>query len=194
MDISLWYHPAEMVETGVTDENLVARLVKGDRTAGDEIVRRHYRLVAKSIHDVTNDLQVVDDLMQDIFIKVLRKADLYKPELGRFVSWLVTVSRNEALNHLRSRHRTAHISLEETKPDGGFAPGESPSKEVSKKEVTGKLLENIKALEDPARTILKMRIIEGKSFEQIARVTKRQIDSVKTIFYRSTEALRTRNR
>ena len=172
------------------DEQLIARIVDGDRDAGDIIVKRHFRLVAKAVHDVTGDLQTVEDLIQEIFMKAFRKAHLYKSELGKFTSWLVTVSRNEALNHLRHRKRTAHVSLEETNPDGGFSPGESPSKEVSKKEVSGKLLDRIKGLPDPARTILRQRIMDGRSFEQIARGLKQPIDTVKTIFYRNTENLR----
>ncbi len=175
-----------------TDEQLIEKLKKGDRTAGDTIVKRHHRLVAKAVYEVTNDLQVVEDLMQDIFFKAFNKVSLYKPEKGKFTSWLVTVARNEALNHLRKRRRTAHVSIEETNPEGGFAPMDSPSRQVSKKEVSGKLLEGINAMKEPAKSILRMRIIEGKSFDQIAKALKQPVDTVKTIFYRNTEVLRSK--
>lgn len=181
--------PAAKLEE-LKDEELVARLVDGERAAGDLLVKRHFRLVAKAVHDVTGDLQVVEDLIQEIFFKAFRKAHLYKPELGKFTSWLVTVSRNEALNHLRHKRRTAHVSLEETDPEGGFSPGESPSRQVSKKEVSGKILDRINRLPEPARTILKLRIMDGRSFDQIARSLKQPVDTVKTIFYRNTEAIR----
>jgi RNA polymerase sigma-70 factor (ECF subfamily) len=177
----------------LTDEQLIEKLKKGDRTAGDAIVKRHHRLVAKAVYEVTNDLQVVEDLMQDIFSKAFNKVHLYQPEKGKFTSWLVTVARNEALNHLRKRRRTAHVSIEDTDPEGGFAPMESPSKQVSKKELSGKLLDGINSLKEPARTILKARILQGKSFDQIARDLKQPVDTIKTIFYRNTEALRTKS-
>ncbi len=172
------------------DEELVALLVEGRREAGDVLAKRHFRLVAKAVNDTTGDLQVVEDLIQEIFLKVFRKAHLYKPELGKFTSWLVTVSRNEALNHLRKKRRGPHVSLEESDPDGGFAPGESPSRQVSKKEVSGQLLERISRLPEPARTILKLRIMDGRSFDLIARQLKQPVDTVKTIYYRNAEAIR----
>lgn len=182
--------PTRPFTDGPSDEELVERLKKGDREAGNLIVKRHHRLVAKAIYEVTNDLGVVEDLMQDIFFKAFNKAALYDPAKGKFTSWLVTVSRNEALNYLRKRRRSPHVSIEDTNPEGGFAPMDSPSRQVSKREVSGKLLEAINALKEPARTILKQRILQGKSFDQIARALKQPVDTVKTIFYRNTEAIR----
>ena len=176
-----------------TDEQLVERLRKGERAAGDIIVKRHHRLVAQAVYEGTNDLQGVEDLMQDIFFKAFNKVALYKPEKGKFTSWLVTVARNEALNHLRKRRRTAHVSIEDTDPEGGFTPMDSPSRQVSKKEVSGRLLDGINLMKEPAKSILKMRIIEGKSFDQIARALKQPVDTVKTIFYRNTEILRSKS-
>ncbi len=181
--------PAERV---YTDEQLVAKLVKGDRTAGDALWQRHHRLVAKAVYEVTGDLHVVEDLMQEIFFKAFRKSKLYNPLMGKFTSWLVTVARNEALNHLRRRRRTAHVSLEDTNPEGGFSPIESPSKQVSKRESWSQMLGAINSLKEPARTILKMRMLESKSFDQIAKILKQPVDTVKTTFYRNTEQIRNR--
>jgi len=174
----------------VPDEDLVAKLVQGDRAAGDALWKLHHRLVAKAVFEVTGDLHVVEDLMQEIFFKAFRKSNLYDPKMGKFTSWLVTVARNEALNYLRRRRRTAHVSLEDTNPEGGFSPMESPSKQVSKREVWSQMLGAINDLKDPARSILKMRMLESKSFDQIAKLLKQPVDTVKTIFYRNTEALR----
>ena len=178
------------VKKELTDEELVAKLVKGSRDAGDALWQRHHRLVAKAVYEVTGDLHVVEDLMQEIFFKAFRKSKLYDPTLGKFTSWLVTVARNEALNHLRRRRRTAHVSLDDTNPEGGFSPIESPSKQVSKREVWSQMLGAINSLKDPARMILKMRMLEGKSFDQIAKALKQPVDTVKTTFYRNTEQIR----
>lgn len=177
-------------ERAATDEELVAKLIKGDRAAGDALFQRHHRLVAKAVYEVTGNLQQVEDLMQEIFFKVFRKADLYDPKMGKFTSWIVTVSRNEALNYLRRRRRTTHVSIEDAAPEGGFSPMDSPSKQVSKRETWSQLLDTINSMKDPARTILKMRMLESKSFDQIAKALKQPVETVKTIFYRNTEVLR----
>jgi RNA polymerase sigma-70 factor (ECF subfamily) len=165
-----------------SDEELVARLVGGDRSAGDLLVRRHYPLVAKTVREVGADAQAVEDIVQDIFLRAFRKASHYRPSLGRFTSWLVTVARHDALNHLRRRH-AATVSLDETLLEAG-------RRSDAGSEVTMALMDAIGQLKEPARTIARMRIVEGKSFAQIGRATKHPTETVKTVYYRNVEKLR----
>jgi len=58
----------------VTDEQLIELLKKGDRKAGDTLVMRHNRLVARAVYEVVRDLAAVEDLIQEIFMKAFRKA------------------------------------------------------------------------------------------------------------------------
>jgi RNA polymerase sigma-70 factor (ECF subfamily) len=174
----------------LTDEQVVQLLKKGDRKAGDIIVQRHNRLVARAVYEVVKDLAAVEDLIQEIFMKAFRKIHLYDPAQGKFTVWLTTVARHEAINHLRRLKRSRHVSLDDTAPEGGFSPIERPSQQVSKKETWGKVIEAIHKLPEPARTILIKRILESKPFDQIAKLLKQPVDTVKTIYYRNTEGLR----
>jgi RNA polymerase sigma-70 factor (ECF subfamily) len=176
----------------LTDEQLVELLKKGDRKAGDALVQRHNRLVARAVYEVVKDLTAVEDLIQEIFMKAFRKVHLYNPAQGKFTVWLTTVARHEAINHLRRMKRSRHVSLEDTAPEGGFAPTDRPSQQVSKKETWGRVIEAIHNLPDPARTILVKRILESKPFDHIAKLLKQPVDTVKTIYYRNTESLRKR--
>lgn len=174
------------------DEELVAKVKRGNRVAYDTLMKRHERLVAKAVNEVTGDLGAVEDLMQEVFMKVFRKVHLYDPRMGRFTVWLVTVARREAINYLRRRKRRPTVSLEATAAPEGFSPLDRPSEQVSKKEVWTKIIGAIDGLDEPARTVLKKRIIEERSFDDIAKLLKRPLDTVKTIYYRNTEALRKR--
>ena len=174
----------------LTDEQIVARLKRGNREAGNLIVQRHHRLVARAVYDVVRDLAAVEDLIQDIFMKTFRKIKLYDPTVGKFTVWLTTVARHEAINHLRRRKRSRHVSLEDTAPDGGFSPVDRPSQQASKKETWGRIYDAIHKLPEPAKTILTKRILESRPFDQIAKHLKQPVDTVKTIYYRNTETLR----
>jgi len=165
-----------------TDEELVARLVEGDRSAGDIIVRRHSGLVAKTVRSAGADPKDVEDMVQDIFFRAFRKASRYRPSKGRFTSWLATVARNDVLNHLR-RRRTATVTLDEAL----FAAGMTPH---GGSEITMALMEAIGQLKEPAQTIARLRLLEGKSFAAIGRATDRPTETVKTIYYRNIEKLR----
>jgi len=174
------------------DEELVERVKRGDRAAYNTIVKRHERLVAKSVCDVTHDFAAVEDLMQEVFLKVFRKVHLYHPDEGKFTVWLVTVAKREAINYLRRRKRHAHVSLQDTATPEGFAPIDRPSEQVSRRETWAKVLAALGRFPEPARTILKKRMIEGSSFDAIAKLLKKPLDTVKTIYYRGAETLRKR--
>jgi DNA-directed RNA polymerase specialized sigma24 family protein len=152
-----------------TDLQLISLLKAGSREAGDALVERYRRLVARAVYDVIRDLTAVEDLIQDIFVKAIRKVDLYKPEQGKFGVWLTTVARNETINHLRKLKRSRIMLLEKATPANSISPADQPS-----------------------RTILTKRILESASFEAIARLLGRPTETVKSIFYRTTAVVRER--
>ena len=165
-----------------TDEDLVARLLSGDRSAGDAIVRRHSGLVAKAVRQAGADPEDVEDMVQDIFIRAFRKAARYRASKGKFTSWLATVARNDTLNHLRRRHAST-VSLDEALIAAGMTSNLGS-------EMTMSLMEAISALKEPAQSIARMRLLEGKSFAAIGRATGHPTETVKTIYYRNIELLK----
>jgi len=86
----------------------------------------------------------------------------------------------------------AHVSLQDTATPEGFAPIDRPSEQVSRRETWAKVLAALGRFPEPARTILKKRMIEGSSFDAIAKLLKKPLDTVKTIYYRGAETLRKR--
>lgn len=165
-----------------SDEELVARLVAGDRSAGDILVQRHSGLVAKTVRQAGADPKDVEDLVQDIFLRAFRKASRYRPSKGRFTSWLATVARNDALNHFR-RRRTSTVTLDEALLSVGMTSAAGA-------ELTISLMEAISRLKEPAQTICRLRLLEGKSFAAIGRATNHPTETVKTIYYRNIDTLR----
>jgi len=165
-----------------SDEELVARLVAGDRPAGDLIVRRHSGLVARIVRAAGVESKDVEDMAQDIFLRAFRKASRFRPSKGRFTAWLATVARNDVLNHLR-RRRTSTVSLDEALVAAGMTPHGGS-------EITMALMEAIGQLKEPAQSIARLRLLEGKSFAAIGRATNHPTETVKTIYYRNIEKLR----
>ena len=165
-----------------TDEELVERLVSGDRSAGDAIIRRHSGLVAKTVRQAGVGQEDVEDMVQDIFIRAFRKANHYRPSKGRFISWLATVARNDTLNHLR-RRRAATVSLDEALLGAGMTPNHGA-------EITMALMEAIGQLKGSAQEVARLRLLEGKSFAVIGRTLGQPTETVKTIYYRNIDKLR----
>jgi RNA polymerase sigma-70 factor (ECF subfamily) len=165
-----------------TDEELVARLVDGDRDAGDALVRRHSGLVARTVRQSGASPEDVEDMVQDIFLRAFRKAGRYRSSKGRFIAWLATVARNDTLNHLR-RRRASTVSLDEALLSAGMTSDAGS-------EVTIALMEAISNLKEPAQSVARLRLLEGKSFAAIGRTLRHPTETVKTIYYRNIDKLR----
>jgi len=167
---------------GPVDEELIARLVAGDRAAGDLLVRRHSGLVAKIVRRAGAAPEDVEDMVQDIFLRAFRKASRYQAAKGRFTAWLATVARNDALNHLR-RRRAATVTLDEALLTAGMTSDAGTG-------ITIALMEAISLLKEPAQSIARKRLLEGKSFAAIGRETGQPTETVKTTYYRNLDKLR----
>jgi len=175
-----------------TDEQLAAKLRGGDRRAGDLLMIRHQRLVARAVCEVISDLTAVQDLIQEAFLKAFRKIHLYDPNMGRFTLWLTTIARNETINHLRRVKRSRLVLTEEMAPLEEPSPLDRPSQQVSKRETWGRILTELRAMREPDRAILQARMLESKPFNEIARRLGQPVDTVKSIYYRAAAVLRER--
>ena len=81
------------------------RLVYRDRRALEAIFDRHGDLVYSTALRVLRDPHLAEDISQEIFARLWRKPDSYVAERGRFLTWLISVTRNRAVDEVRSRGR-----------------------------------------------------------------------------------------
>ncbi len=100
--------PFEMCPTApahVTELPLINRLQNADPTAMEELYTSYSRLAHRVIIDVVRDGGVAEDLVQETFLSVWRRAHLFDPQRGTFGNWFLTVARNRALDYLRSSRK-----------------------------------------------------------------------------------------
>jgi DNA-directed RNA polymerase specialized sigma24 family protein len=94
------------------------------------------------------------------------------------------------VNHLRKLKRSRLVLTEELAPLEEPAPVDRPSQTISKKETWTRVIQIIRGFREPDRTILTKRILESKPFNDIARLLGQPVDTVKSIYYRTTAELR----
>ncbi len=88
-----------------TDEALMAAIVAQDPFAFAALYDRYADLVYATTLRVLADAQLAEDATQDVFVRLWRRPHTFIAERGRFISWLMSVSRNRAVDELRSRGR-----------------------------------------------------------------------------------------
>lgn len=90
----------------------LARMARGDRTAFsrlyDETAPRLYALAMR----ICRAQALAEDVLQDSFVRIWRKADQFQPELGHPLAWMTTIVRRQAIDAIRHRGREVHLEGE----------------------------------------------------------------------------------
>jgi RNA polymerase sigma-70 factor (ECF subfamily) len=88
-----------------TDDRLVSALEVRDERALETLYDRYGDYVYSVCLRMVGDVQLAEDLSQEVFLRLWRRPDLYDVSRGRFLTWLLSVARNRAIDERRSRGR-----------------------------------------------------------------------------------------
>jgi RNA polymerase sigma-70 factor (ECF subfamily) len=180
------------------DATLLARYRRGDARAMDRLVDRHGPSVYAFVRRMLGDSPVVDDLVQDVWVKVLRSPDSFDGR-ARLTTWLFAVARNACLDHLRRDQRRRGVpdpvsDSDDGAPGGAAAravdPGPPVLDAVAKREL-GQLVERAVAELPPAqREVFLLREGTDLSFTEIGESLGLPKDTVKSRMRYAVEHVR----
>lgn len=186
--------PAERVP----DERLVARAVAGDRSAFEALVRRHQTPLVNHLYRLIGSRDAALDLAQDVFIKVYTSLASFDPKY-RFTTWLYRIASNCAIDQLRKK-QVPTFSLEPAFGDADTPNAESrlagsgpdPDQVLRLRELQGRLDAAILDLPTAYRELILLRHRQHCRYDEIARITRLPIGTVKNRIFRAREILRER--
>jgi RNA polymerase sigma-70 factor (ECF subfamily) len=98
-------------ESPTEDLMLVARIVRADAQALARLYEKYQRKVYSVVLRIVKTEEDAREILQDVFMQVWQKANLFEANRGSFSAWLVTLAHNKAINLLRSR-RAKKTALE----------------------------------------------------------------------------------
>lgn len=84
---------------------LLRRTGQGDRGSFEQLYDRFSGVLFSTAYRVLNNHQAAEDVLQDVFFQIWEKAALYDPARGKPLTWAVTLTRNRAIDRLRSAQR-----------------------------------------------------------------------------------------
>src|SRR5205823_12483048 len=93
------------------DVRLMRLVAEGDTAAFEELIERHQALVAGTVARMLGSNSDVEDIAQQVFIRVWKSASRYKPR-AKFTTWLLKITRNLVFNELRRTKRRALVPLD----------------------------------------------------------------------------------
>src|SRR5881296_3886685 len=97
-------------EEDADDIRLMELVSRGDTKAFERLIEKHQTLVAGTIARMLGSSSDVEDIAQQVFIRVWKSARRYVPR-AKFTTWLLKITRNLVFNELRRSKRRGHVPL-----------------------------------------------------------------------------------
>jgi RNA polymerase sigma factor (sigma-70 family) len=163
------------------DEALVHRVARGDERAFLELYDRHSRPVYATGVRLLGDAFLAEELVQDAFTSVWRRAKSFESERASFSTWLYRIARNRAID-LDRRRRVRPLSVGED-PLRTVPGGEEPEAGVDGWD----LARALSRIPDEYREVLTLAYFEGLSQREISRRTGVPLGTIKS---RTTAAMK----
>jgi len=161
-------------QLGPEDGVLITSYRNGNEAAFNLLVDRYQSKVFTTIFLIVKDQDVAEDLLQDVFVKVLHtfNSDKYNEE-GKFQPWVMRIAHNMAIDHFRKAKRYPTILLEDgSNLLNSLSFAEDSSEEQRIKEETLAWVRNlIDELPEAQREVVIMRHYLDMSFQEIAEQT-----------------------
>jgi RNA polymerase sigma-70 factor (ECF subfamily) len=182
------------VTAAVTDQQLVARVQKGDSRAFDLLVLKYQHKIFGLISRYVRDADEVQDVAQEAFIKAYKALPNFRGD-SAFYTWLYRIAINTAKNYLVSRSRRppgSDVELEDAEyleGGGGLREIENPENALFGAELKAVVEGAISALPEDLRTAITLREFEGLSYEDIADIMDCPIGTVRSRIFRAREAI-----
>ncbi len=183
------------------DASIVARILAGEAEAFGELLDRYqsrvFRLVSRMF---SRQRETAEDLTQEVFLRVYRGLSSFQGDCS-FYAWVHRIACNLCVSEIRKkralkRDRTT-VSLQGFSGDDGEdrtlevpSPERGPAEAVERAELSQSCREVIEAMPELWRTILVLRDIEEKSYEEIAEILDLPIGTVRSRLHRARARVR----
>jgi RNA polymerase sigma-70 factor (ECF subfamily) len=166
------------------DAYLIAAALAGLPEAFGTLVERYDRAVYHLCLRTMRDAEEARDCTQEAFFKAFRSLRTFKPE-AKFSTWIFSIAYHACCDRLARGKRQSRAELPETADP---APGPEAVAELNDR--SRALRAAIEALPEKYRTVITLYHLQGKQYEEIARVLELPMGTVKTHLFRAKELLR----
>jgi RNA polymerase sigma-70 factor (ECF subfamily) len=171
----------------LTDSEILAKVKKGDTSAFSIIVQRHEGRVATVIRNMLGNTAEVDDVGQEVFIRLYHSLDKFRGE-AKLSTYITRIAVNLSLNEIKRRKRKKWFSFsKENEKDWEMEDTSSQTNNYENKEVIDKGLQQLKP---EHRAVVVLRMIQGYSVKETAEMLGLPMGTVLSRQARGTQRLK----
>jgi RNA polymerase sigma-70 factor (ECF subfamily) len=176
------------------DSVIIADALAGNNRAFERLMEKYHDAIFNFIYRMVRDREQVEDLTQEAFIKAFASLKSFNEEFA-FSTWLYKIATNNCIDYIRKKKlQMFSIDKPVESRDGDFTfelPDDSyeADRELISDQRATMLHEAIEQLPEKYRTVIRLRHVEERSYEEIARHLKLPIGTVKAHIFRARELL-----
>jgi len=186
--IALTNAMASVASIGDTDTELIQQTVQGDENAFEQLVKKYQHSVFNTVYRCIGNYEDVEDIAQEVFIKIWRKAENFKGK-SKFSTWLYRIVVNQCLDY-RSKHKQKLVSLDEMTEKEQTPESLIFKIDHEQRKKAEILRKTIGDLPGRQRIALILSAFEEKSYKEIAQIMEISIASVESLIFRAKQGLK----
>jgi RNA polymerase sigma factor (sigma-70 family) len=182
------------IESRTEDSATIAEALAGDDRAYQKLMNKYHDAIFNFIYRMVRDREQVEDLTQEAFIKAFSSLKSFNEEFA-FSTWLYKIATNNSIDYIRKK-RLQMFSIDKPieSKDSDFSfelPDDTyePDRDLISGQRAAMLSDAIDHLPEKYRAVIRLRHVEEKSYEEIARQLRLPIGTVKAHIFRARELL-----
>lgn len=171
----------------LSDEQLMANITAGNPKAFTELYERYNkRIYYFFLRMLGSDAELANDFLQDLFLKIIQKPELYKPT-HKFSGWLFSIAHNMCKNEYRSREVRKNFKTEGN-PDQYINPNFQEDS-INKESLIAEVFNELELLDESQRSILILKYKENFSLKEISDILELPVGTIKSRLHYARQEL-----
>jgi RNA polymerase sigma factor (sigma-70 family) len=165
----------------LTDEMLISAIARGAVWAMEPLYDRYHRMMYSLAYRMVADHQVAEDLLQDVFLSIWKRATSYSPQAGAVRSWLLSIMHHRTIDYLRAVRRRSTLkeaTWEEVERDERVAFPDVWD-EAWQRVQSAKVREALLSLPVEQRLVIELAYFQGWTHTEIAEGCQIPLGTVK---------------
>ncbi|MFN0031409.1 MAG: RNA polymerase sigma factor [Flavobacteriales bacterium] len=160
-----------------TETEFVQMLHSGNAEQFARVYDSYSMAIFGVIRRIITDREQAEDVLQDTFIKIWEKRELYDPSKGSIYTWMLNIARNTSIDFTRSKHFKAAAKIRNIDDNVGNVNRSTSSS--TNTDVIG-VSEVLRELPDEQRQIIDLMYFNGMSQDEISKEYNIPLGTVKT--------------
>jgi len=166
----------------LTDAQLLTLIGRGENWALSEMYARYAKLVFSIALQTLGDAASAEEIVQQVFTEVWRHARQYRPDLGRFSTWVITITRHQCIDELRRRRVRPKTELDDWKSLDNLAADDDPPQHVQEISEQVRIRQALQHIPAQQRLVIELTFWGGMTQREIALQSRAPLGTVKTRF------------